>query len=600
MYAALCLQKLCPLLFCRSFLPFSSTFPHISFDPPKGSPHYTRTKARGVRPKTGSDISFRPTGPSQRARAFLEALLPHANPSYLPLHLKVLQRTPGISTMAENPYPLYPTAVVLPILAFPSWILDIPPVFWHFSQGNVAAGSFILWLILANFFNSINPLIWPRDNVLDWPNGSVYCDIHARLQVGFSVAFAACAAMIARKLAKVMDTRNITVTSSKASRIREKVLEVGVCWGYPALMMITYYIVQPARYFIFGISGCGPIYNASWVTLVISWIWAPITACAAAFFAGKPQVHPFSCPWLTLLLGLLIYRLYRYRREFHHLIAARNTTKSRFMRLFLVSVIVIVIYLPYNFFLIYKSASEIYEVFDWNVVHGPKWNTAIKVPANGVVRFDKWAQVASGYLVFIIFGTGTDAQNTYKRMLCILGLGKIFPSLYVMRESGISTPSSVTFAKGWATTFSSKAKSLFSKNGSVTETLPSSTRNSSVLLHTPTTADSIGLHPVSTTDPILQQHNTTTPTNNGSFFTRIFGRRTRQPLALPVFGKGSVDEEKSPADSVAPGVHARAWASDVVVGEASGSNSVHIFREVHQDRHDSKGKDKQRESDAWV
>lgn len=191
-----------------------------------------------------------------------------------------------LSIMSTELYPLYPNVVILPVLALLAVLLDIPPMIWHFSQRNIAAGSLILWIILLNLMSIINPLIWPRDNVLEWWDGNVFCDIQARIQVGAVVALASSTAMVMRKLANVMDTRNITVAPSHNSRVREKALEILWCWGYPCLLMLIYYVVQPVRYFIFGISGCVFAYDSSWPSLVLSYMWNPITMLVAAYYAG--------------------------------------------------------------------------------------------------------------------------------------------------------------------------------------------------------------------------------------------------------------------------------------------------------------------------
>jgi pheromone a factor receptor len=188
-------------------------------------------------------------------------------------------------------------AVILPALALPAVLLDIPPMIWHFSQRNIAAGSLMAWIILLNLMCFINPLIWPRDNLDDWWDGNVFCDVQARIQVGAVVALASCTAMIMRRLARVMDTRNITVAPSRSTRVREKSLEILWCWGYPIFMMVVYYIVQPVRYFIFGISGCYFAYDSSWPSLVVSYMWNPITMCVAAYYAGM----------LSVMSGMLNY-----------------------------------------------------------------------------------------------------------------------------------------------------------------------------------------------------------------------------------------------------------------------------------------------------
>jgi pheromone a factor receptor len=195
--------------------------------------------------------------------------------------------------MSSTDAPLFLSAILYPIFAFPSWILCIPPLFWHFRQGNIAAGSLFLWIIMVNFFNSINPLIWPRDNIDEWWNGAIWCDINARIQIGATVGTTASAAMIVRKLAKVMDTRNITVTSSRDSKMKEKILDIVWCWLYPIVLISVYYIVQPIRYFIFGIMGCWSAYDSSWPSILLGYMWAPITILVATGYAGK---SPSSIP----------------------------------------------------------------------------------------------------------------------------------------------------------------------------------------------------------------------------------------------------------------------------------------------------------------
>ncbi|KAF2005461.1 STE3-domain-containing protein [Amniculicola lignicola CBS 123094] len=487
---------------------------------------------------------------------------------------------------ASNTYPLYPNAIILPALAFPAWLLCIPPFIWHWSQRNIAAASLILWTIVVNFFNSINPLIWPRDNVDEWWDGNVWCDVHARIQVAITVAMAACVAMIMRRLANVMDTRNITLSPSKNFKRKERALECFWCWGYPLLMVILYWIVQPVRYFIFSISGCLAGFDESWLSIVLVWMWGPITMIVAAYYAG-----------------LLMFRLQRYRREFHSLIAARNTTKSRFMRLLIMSMIVIVICLPYNIWILYLNASMVDHGFSWAEVHGPLFSEIIKVPTGGAIRLDRWGHIALGYIAFFIFGTGTDANNTYKRLLCAIGLGKIFPSLYRRHESGSSTPSSFT---AWTSSWSSKAKHLFSKNESVAETRP--TQNGSISADTHLTAPitarsgsySLPVHQTSTNEPLIGHHSSHTNTRP-SFLARfnILARCNRQapgPI-LPICNRTYIDEEtaieKSPATTLPPSIYAKAWVSASPSGnrgEDGASDGVRIVKEVYQDTEMSGGK----------
>lgn len=525
------------------------------------------------------------------------------------------------STGAAAIAPLYPQAILLPVLCFPAWLLCIPPMIWHFSQQNIAAGSLILWIVMNNFFNSINPLIWPRDNIMDWWDGNVWCDINVRIQIGGIVGLAASTAMIVRKLAKVMDTRNITVSSSRNSKIKERILEVVWCWVYPLVMIIVYYVVQPVRYLLYGIVGCISGFHTSWPSMVLSFMWGPITILVAAYYASKfphlstypsdsPQIHKTYTNYKT---ALLVYRLYRYRREFHRLIAARNTTKSRFLRLFAICILVILVYLPYTLWVLFSLCSAIKDPYDWDVVHGPNFNTIMKIPVFGQVSVEKWIQVATGYVIFFVFGTGTDSHNLYKRMLLALGLGRIFPSLYIVRESGSATPSSFVTARTWRSHLSSRAKSMFwskaagSKNDSVTNTFTGSTRCNSVVL-----GSMHHLHNVGTEDTLLRakqegtRHASLSP--EPSFLKRVFRRQGGHShrLVLPLFSRRSIteitDTDKSTTQPASPGVHAYAWASDNPASKhVKYQDGVHVVREVHQDRHERDGiEEAGKSTDAWV
>ena len=181
----------------------------------------------------------------------------------------------------------YSTAIVFAILAWLSWLLCIAPLVWHISQRNVAASSLVAWMILCNFPLGINAIIWGHDNVDEWWDGAVWCDIIARLQVAAEVSLGACVAMILRRLAQVMDTRNITVAISRGSKMRRNLVELAWCWGYPLVLVLFYIPIQSVRYHIWGIEGCNSAYDPTWKSLVLNTMWIPITSCMVIYYAGK-------------------------------------------------------------------------------------------------------------------------------------------------------------------------------------------------------------------------------------------------------------------------------------------------------------------------
>lgn len=264
---------------------------------------------------------------------------------------------------------------------------------------------------------------------------------------------------------------------------------------------------------------------------------------------------------------------------------ARNTTKSRFVRLFLICIILILIVVPYSVYPFYYFCSEMAKVqwdYEWEKLNGQRHDIILKFPSNGQVHIDKWGQVVLGYVVFFVFGTGTDAHNTYKKMLLALGLGNIFPTLYVMRESGTNTPSSFISAKTWTFTYASKAKSYFSKGGSRMSSFGGSTFNNSVRSNSVAleNMDNAHLQPISSKTPVLPDRPATTP----SLLKRIFTRRARQPV-LPLFSQHSTasnhDAEKAVVETVSEGISARAWASEASLSRHNSEPAgVRIVREV--------------------
>jgi pheromone a factor receptor len=286
--------------------------------------------------------------------------------------------------------------------------------------------------------------------------------------------------------------------------------------------------------------------------------------------------------------GLLSYRLYRYRREFVRLISARNTTKSRFIRLFLICIIVIVVYVPYTCWLLAALCKQIVDPYSWSRVHdSASLSSIFKAPAFGVVTVDRWGQVATGYVMFFVFGTGCDASNTYKKMLLKVGLGRAFPGLHVMHQGGIATPNSFIAAKTWTSNVSSKAKSLFwTRSGSVADTtFDDTTRNNTVVM-----GSMNQLCPITTEEPMLHLEQYATSIRP-SILSRLFGRKASQTPVLPLFSRPSITELSptsthksatlsSPADFVA-----HAWANDrSCSGTVSKADGVQVVRGVHQNR----------------
>lgn len=208
-------------------------------------------------------------------------------------------------------------------------------------------------------------------------------------------------------------------------------------------------------------------------------------------------------------------------------------------------------------------------------MHNPAdFNNILRVPMFGAVNVDRWGEIATGYVLFFVFGTGADAWNSYRAMAVKCGLGRWFPRLLLStgREgSGAQTPTS--FAT-WRNSVTSRAKSVFvSRSESVATSIGGTTRNNSVVM-----AD---LRSTTTQDPILDHDSEAGTSTRSSVLSRIF-RRQNAPV-LPMFTRRS--------DFMSEGVdtNSRDWAvrdgvDDAALSPKSSSRSdggsIRVLREV--------------------
>lgn len=156
--------------------------------------------------------------------------------------------------------------------------------------------------------------------------------------------------------------------------------------------------------------------------------------------------------------GLVLHRLRLYRSQFGDILNASNSNinKSRFIRLFSLNFIMLVIIFPIQCYVVWQNTvlSFPWHTYTWSAVHGPEWHTIIKYTTGGNAFFDRWVPVAACFLVFVFFGCGKDANELYRSFLRSLGLDRCFACL----DTEYNHQTSMASSSG------SKVKLLFSKN----------------------------------------------------------------------------------------------------------------------------------------
>lgn len=133
------------------------------------------------------------------------------------------------------------------------------------------------------------------------------------------------------------------------------------------------------------------------------------------------------------------------------------------MRLFLMSLTLIVFFLPLQFYVLYRNASFPQHPYSWTGVHGPSWGQIIEIPTHGSVIFDRWIRIALGFTIFVFFGLGKDATAMYRGWLLKLGFGRIFPSLHGRHQLPSPGGNSSSFGSSRATLVSRAHSFLIKK-----------------------------------------------------------------------------------------------------------------------------------------
>ena len=170
--------------------------------------------------------------------------------------------------------------------------------------------------------------------------------------------------------------------------------------------------------------------------------------------------------------------MHKYRKEFSAILTSTtsNLTKSRFVRLFLMSLTLVVIFLPCQFYILYRNATFPHLPYSWAAIHGPMWSDITLIPTHGVVTFDHWIQLAIGYAVFLFFGMGADATKMYRKWLLKLGFGHIFPGLN--RQLPLRAPDTTG---SHPSSFGSRARFFFNRKLSISSKTSTYTETTATL-----------------------------------------------------------------------------------------------------------------------
>ncbi|KFX92788.1 hypothetical protein V490_05181 [Pseudogymnoascus sp. VKM F-3557] len=335
---------------------------------------------------------------------------------------------PNVPALPREPTTAH--AYTLPILSLLGILILIVPFIYHLRARNTGACALIFYLCIFNLMVFVNVLIWPDNNFSDWWSGEVLCDIEVKITWPITVGVASSTLAITRSLAMVLDVDNANLNPSRGQKRRKVLVDLAICFAVPLLIVGLHHIVHRRRYIIVAIGGCTDSYHNSWPTVVIIWIWPLVFTLINVYYAG-----------------LVISRLHRHRSSISSILSSHSLNTSRFLRLFIMSLLLLLIYLPLNIFWFYANISQSIplEPYSWAAAHdAATWNVIPYLPAIGVFTFDRYVPAAMALFVFAFFGTGTEARRIYAGIATACGLAKCFTRLKQERR-----PSKDAGEGGW-------------------------------------------------------------------------------------------------------------------------------------------------------
>ncbi|TIA77213.1 fungal pheromone STE3G-protein-coupled receptor [Aureobasidium pullulans] len=289
---------------------------------------------------------------------------------------------------------IIPQGIILAVLAPFVFILNFPPLIWHFRNRNTAAICMVFWVMLMNFMTAINVIIWPYIDMRSMYDGQGLCDVEIKLLGARSPGLTAAVLCLLRALARVLNTEKNLLGPTKAQKRRNTGVEMGWCVVLPLFTMLLQWIVQFNRFALTGVSGCQPFITNDWTGWTLTALPLLLTNAVAVYFAV-----------------IVIIRLFKYKSSFNSILASSNTTRSRFLRLFIIAFVFLNGITPLQIYILVDQVPPPgAKSFSFSTIHDPSsWNSSVVMPST--VLYDRWTNLGCGLLIFFFFGLGKDAVD---------------------------------------------------------------------------------------------------------------------------------------------------------------------------------------------
>ncbi|CAB4255925.1 Ste3p [Maudiozyma barnettii] len=281
----------------------------------------------------------------------------------------------------------------------------LPPLAWHSHSRNIPAIILITWLLIMNITCIVNAAVWSDVDFMNRWDGKGWCDIVIKLQVGANIGISCAVTNITYNLHQILKAENALLESNSIKKICVDLL---ISLLTPIAVMGFSYLLQVFRFGIARYNGCQNLLSPTWVTTVLYTMWMLIWSLIGTVYA---------C--------LVLYVFYKKRKDVRDILHCTNSglNLTRFARLLTFCFIIILVMFPFSIFTFVQDLRQVSGTYNFKSTHSDSfWGVIIKFDPGKPV-YSVWLYVLMSYVVFFIFGLGTDALNMYSRLLRFIGLG---------------------------------------------------------------------------------------------------------------------------------------------------------------------------------
>lgn len=286
-------------------------------------------------------------------------------------------------------------------------VLLVPPFVWHTKCKNIPAIILILWLFIMDFTFLVSAAIWGGEDFATRWSGKGWCDIVTKLQIGANVGISCAVTNIVFNLHVVLRADQVLPDVNSWRKIGS---DLAICLITPIIVMGLSYLVQFSRFGIARYNGCANLLSPTWVTTVLYTMWALIWSAIAAIYA---------------ILVLFIF--YKKRKDVRDILHCTNSklNVTRFSRLLIFCFLIILVIFPLAIYAVVEDAKHLQGSYSFKETHSKFfWRTIPKFD-EGKSMFSVWLYILMSFMVFFIFGLGSDALRLYAEFLRKIKLGFI-------------------------------------------------------------------------------------------------------------------------------------------------------------------------------